>query len=331
MIIDNENEAVKMNLKPLVSKKEYLSQMESGALLNPRIDSTFKALFTQPTKESRNALHSFLEAATALEISRISFAANDAPSAFFGQRGVSYDILCQLDDGTQVDIEMQAFEQNYDYGKRAEYQAARLETTYLKKGEDWEKSPIVFQITVLDFPYGGKDGKTVSRYEMRSENGDKLSGSLNIVFINLTKTKELEKTLDKNSKLENWAVFLKNADNPEKQDMIKKLTNKETGLMEAKKSLSSISADQDLWIAQYRQEIYERDRLSDLAGAKRKAISEGLEQGLKQGIEQGIQQGIQQGAAQQKAEDEKQINHLFSENARLQKEIQKLKSMLSNR
>lgn len=35
-----------------------------GKILNPRMDSTFKAMFTQPTKSSRIALLSFLEAMT---------------------------------------------------------------------------------------------------------------------------------------------------------------------------------------------------------------------------------------------------------------------------
>lgn len=48
--------------------------------------------------------------------------------------------------------------------------------------------------------------------------------------------------------------------------MIHYLTNKEAGLMQAQKSLSSISSDRDLWIAQYWQEIYERDRFSDREG-----------------------------------------------------------------
>ena len=37
--------------RKFLSEGEYLAQMKQGALLNPRIDSTFKALFTQPTKE----------------------------------------------------------------------------------------------------------------------------------------------------------------------------------------------------------------------------------------------------------------------------------------
>ena len=45
--------------------------------------------------------------------------------------------------------------------------------------------------------------------------------------------------------------------------------------MNAQKSLSSISANRSLWIAQYRQEIFERDRISGLSAAQRKGEKEG--------------------------------------------------------
>ena len=107
-----------MTIDRFASEEEYVSQMESGALLNPRVDSTFKALFTQPTKESHDALHSFLEAATERKIKSFSLTANDAPAGFDGQRGMSYDIMCEFDGGLSADIEMQAINQEYDYGKQ---------------------------------------------------------------------------------------------------------------------------------------------------------------------------------------------------------------------
>ena len=165
------------------SEEEYLAQMKQGALLNPRIDSTFKALFTQPTIESRNALHSFLEAATERKIKSVELTANEAPIAFEKQRGVSYDILCIFDDGQPANLEMMAFNQKYDYGKRAEYQVARLETTYLKKGDTWEKAPKVYLITVLDFVFDKTSAEPVSRYAMRTADNRKLSDTLNIIFI----------------------------------------------------------------------------------------------------------------------------------------------------
>ncbi len=46
-----------MEEKGIKTKEEYLAQMKEGKLLNPRIDSTFKAMFTQNTEESRGASH----------------------------------------------------------------------------------------------------------------------------------------------------------------------------------------------------------------------------------------------------------------------------------
>ena len=161
-----------------ITQEEYLSQMANGALLNPRKDPIFKALFTSPTKEAHDALHSFLEAATERSIKSFSLSANDAPAQYDGQRGISYDILCLFDDNHSADIEMQAFDQQYDYGKRAEYQVARLETTYLEKGSGWEEAPTVYQITVLDFPYDKDSNDIVSRYAMRTKDGRRLSDTL---------------------------------------------------------------------------------------------------------------------------------------------------------
>ena len=263
----------------ILSQDEYLAQMKSGALLNPRIDSTFKALFTQPTAESRNALHSFLEAATERKIKSVKLTANEAPISFEKQRGVSYDILCIFDDGQPANLEMMAFNQKYDYGKRAEYQVARLETTYLKKGDTWEKAPKVYQITVLDFVFDKTSTEAVSRYAMRTADNRELSNTLNIIFIELPKVTKLENSIEKNTALENWAIFLKDADNPKKTKVIQKLTETEAGLMNAKQSLSSISANQDLWIEQFRQEMFERDIRSGLSAAKSEGITIGKEKG----------------------------------------------------
>ena len=199
---------------------------------------------------------------------------------------------------------MQAFNQKYDYGKRAGYQVSRLETTYLEKGAHWEKAPQVYQITVLDFNYAPKSGGNVtttaaeapvSRYALRTTDGRELTDSLNVIFIELPKTALLEESVETNTPLENWAVFLKNADNPAKQGIIEKLVKKEAGLMQARESLSSISGDKELWIAQYRQEMIERDIRSGLSAARQEGIQEGIQEGVEKGIKIGEEKGIKIG------------------------------------
>ena len=287
------------------SEEEYASQAGTGALLNPRVDSTFKALFTQKTKDSYEAMRSFLSAATERTVTSWRLTANDAPASFAGQRDVSYDISCEFDDGMAADIEIQAFNQKYDYGKRAEYQVARLETTYLKKGDDWEKAPVVYQISVLDFNYGAEDaigdtqGSPVSRYAMRTKDGRELANALNIIFVELPKAKGLENSLETNTALENWAIFLKDADDPNKKDIISKLTDKEAGLMQAQKSLSSISANRDLWIAQYHQELHERDRISGLSAARREGHRAGVLDEKKDTVKRLFEMGLSESQVSQ--------------------------------
>ena len=114
---------------------------------------------------------------------------------------------------------------------------------------------------------------------MRTADNRKLSNTLNIIFIELPKVIKLENSIEKNTALENWAIFLKEADNPKKTAIIQKLTEQEAGLMNAKQSLSSISANQELWLEQFRQEMFERDIRSGLSAAKSEGIAIGEERG----------------------------------------------------
>ncbi len=123
---------------------------------------------------------------------------------------------------------------------------------------------------------------------MRTKDGRELANALNIIFVELPKAKGLEDSLETNTALENWAIFLKDADNPKKADVIRKLTDKEAGLMNAQKSLSSISANRDLWIAQYHQELHERDRISGLEAAHNNGVRDGKIQSAKNALSMGL-------------------------------------------
>ena len=57
--------------------------------------------------------------------------------------------------------------------------------------------------------------------------------------------------------------------------------------MNAKQSLSSISANQDLWVQQFRQEMFERDYRSGMSAAENRGIAIGEARGEKRGEERG--------------------------------------------
>ena len=238
-----------MNKYILEKNKTYVSQIKKGKLLNPRIDSTFKALFTQNTEESKGALKAFIEAVVKREVNTVELVPNVVPIDYIGQRDINYDILCRFQDGQVANIEMQAFNQNYDYGSRAEYYVARLETTYFKKGNLWNVVPQVYQINVANFKYPIKGKKVgadsvISYFSMRTKGGRELGNRMNIILIELPKVEKLIDNIERNTALENWAIFLYYADDLEKE-------------------LSNISADEVLWARQFAIETYEIDRRSE--------------------------------------------------------------------
>ena len=68
--------------------------------------------------------------------------------------------------------------------------------------------------------------------------------------------------------------------------------------MQAKQSLSTISSDHDMWLTQFRQEIAERDYLSNLYAIeeeKKQAIAKGRLEGLEEGRTKGRVEGLEEG------------------------------------
>ncbi|MBR4385967.1 MAG: PD-(D/E)XK nuclease family transposase [Treponema sp.] len=125
---------------PNISKKSF-------HILNPRLDPNFKAIFTQNTQASKIALKSFLSAAIGRDVKEVTVVQNEDASFYKFQRSVDYDINCEFSDGTKAQVEMQGFDQQYDYGKRAEYYAARLVSSVMEVGDEYQSS---------DLPYGFK-------------------------------------------------------------------------------------------------------------------------------------------------------------------------------
>jgi len=85
-----------------------------------------------------------------------------------------FDISIEFDDGELADIELQARNEDYDYGIRAEIIAARLLANSAKRNKKWD-SPKVYQISVLNFHYKKDDKKEMRWYTMIDDSGAKLS------------------------------------------------------------------------------------------------------------------------------------------------------------
>lgn len=274
------------------------------ALLNPRRDEIFKAIFTQDTPESKGALLSFLEAAIGREISDVEVVENDVPVEHENGRGVQFDVHCVFKDGTVAEVEMEGRQRDYDYGVRAEYSVARLLSAHARVGQDWKSMPVAYQISVLDFTYEKGDSNAVHRYQMYDvKNNSTLTGILNIIFLELPKLPLAGKCETKNlTNLQKWGMFLKNADKERHIDLVRALANENKGIEMATVTLGKISDEKYRWYVEWQIEKHERDRISEINAAKRrmdeaiaKSTAEGIAKGMKQGLERGKAEGIAEG------------------------------------
>ena len=144
------------------------------AILNPRLDINFKAIFTQDTEGSKIALKSFLSATLGRKVTEVQLDPNEPPAETQSDMQMSFDVNVTFEDGEKASIEMQGREQDYDYAARSEVEAARLLNNAAKKGCEWNVER-VYQISVLNFHYKRGDKSEMSWYIMKDANGCDLS------------------------------------------------------------------------------------------------------------------------------------------------------------
>ena len=250
-------------------------------MLNPRLDGTFKAIFTQDTDDSRNALRSFLSAMIGRTVTEVTVRENEPAENFEGQKGIRYDINCMFDDGTRAQVEMQGFDREYDYGKRAEYYVSRLVSSVAVKGDDWDSLPKAYQITVMNFIYDETNEEPLHRFTLTdTKDGARLSNTINVIFLELPKLPPVDDNTDiKNlPSVIKWGKFIQEADNPDMQDLIGELIKSDGGIMCAEKTLDKISEDGWRWFDEAYNQSFRIDYVSSMNACTRKGLKQGREQ-----------------------------------------------------
>ena len=252
-------------------------------MLNPRLDGTFKAIFTQDTDDSRNALKSFLSAMIGRTVTEVTVRENEPSQNFEGQKGIRYDINCIFDNNTRAQVEIQGLNRKYDYGKRAEYYVARLVSSIAVKGDDWNDLPKAYQITLMDFKYDKSNEEPLHRYTLTDINdGSKLSDTINVIFLELPKLPLIDDKTDIKTlpSVIKWGTFFKEADNPKRQKLIGELVKTDGGIMCAEKTLDKISEDGWRWFDEAYNQSFRIDQVSSMNACRREGIIIGEERGI---------------------------------------------------
>lgn len=288
------------------TKEEKTSLRPSPtALLNPRMDVNFKAIFTQETEESNEALKSFLSSVLGKEVVKVQISANEPPVDIPSQIQMTFDVSVTFNNGEKADIEMQGKDQKYDFSIRSEIQVARLLNNNAKKGSNWSAEK-VYQISVLNFHPSNGDKSEIAWYTMKNKNGRSLAEYLNIIFLDLLEIKKLVGTpVSELTPVQKWGLFLSYADDENQADYICKIAESEKGIMEAEKIVGRMSEEDSNWFRQFSIDTYRRDQNAIKEAITKESMEKGLKNGLKKGLKQGLKQGLQEGL--QKGRSEKAL------------------------
>ena len=111
---------------------------------------------------------------------------------------------------------------------------------------------------------------------------------MKIIYLELPKYENIsDMPVEKLTTVQKWAKFFLYANRKEKSEYLKILSESEAGIMEAYKSLDSISQNEAEWIRETAYWDAISNKKTTIGTAERRGKRQGLKEGIKKGIEQG--------------------------------------------
>jgi predicted transposase/invertase (TIGR01784 family) len=187
--------------------------------IDPMTDFGFKRIFANP-KHTENTIR-LLNAILDLDSSivKIEFQNLENPAENHELRGVIYDILCEDENGRKFIVELQRTRQEF-FVDRSVFYSCRFINSQLKRGKtdnykDRYKLLPVYFIGILGFNIFD-DEKHIRKVNLRDENCQKVSETLNFTYIEIPKFMSEEPTTE----IEKLLFFLKNGESLENRESL---------------------------------------------------------------------------------------------------------------
>ena len=248
-------------------------------LLDPRVDSTFKTLFTQRGKGSKIALRNLIKAIVGYEPKEVRVVNNELPKDIAYAKDIRLDLQCRMKNGSRIDIEMQTFMEGDNLNKRAIYYGCRMMSGIEMKGKRYSSLPKVYQVMFTDFKLFKNSNTYLQKFTVRNEKLE-LSDNLQFIFIQMPLLK-LEGKNEKNfTDIEKWIIFLKYSTDKEKRDLLNKIMGSNEGIREAGEILMTISKKDREWAIQESRYKGKVDYQSGMLESRDKGRAEGRAEGL---------------------------------------------------
>lgn len=209
------------------------------------------------------------------------------------EKAERFDVNCKIDDGSQINLEMQSSRMIEDLGGQHKnlkgksiYYLTDLHSSQPAKGlQRYDMLARSYQITFCSYTIFPEIPDYVNSFSLRHDRtGELLSDAISLTFIELSKLGEIvKKPAGEMTDLEKWSVFFQYAPDPKYREAVNKVIASEEVLTVAGELLMSISQNESERAIFRSRRKFQTDYGSDMATARDNGRAEGLAEGRKEG------------------------------------------------
>ncbi|HHQ2481162.1 TPA: Rpn family recombination-promoting nuclease/putative transposase [Bacillus cereus] len=269
----------------------------STKLVNLRIDFAFKQLFG--TKGNEEILTGFLNAILeeSLDAPIVSLQLEDPHlhKSYEDDKLSILDLLATLDDGTQVNIEIQ-LRNTHDMVKRSLYYWSKLYASQMQEGMPYRSLRKTITINLLDFILFSQDETFHTIGQLWNPKKKQiLSDDIEIHFVEIPKLVKQwreEKVNPWENAFVRWMLLLPAHEDEHLTQTLEEIAmNQDPILQKAMNKWENMSYDSSFRTAYEAREKLLLDEQARLAHAREEGLEEGLEKGIQTGRKEGIEEG----------------------------------------
>ena len=257
-------------------------------ILPPSDDRVFKLILTN--QEAKPVLIDLISSIIKRPVVDVEVRNNEIPPNDTQEKAERLDVNCRIDDGSQIDLEMQASRiQEESDGKhqnlkgKSIYYLCDLHSSQPSKGvRRYDRLARTYQVTFCSYTVFPERTQYVNSFSLRhDEDNELLSDAIQVVYVELSKLQEImEKSVDDMTDLEKWAVFFQYASEPTYRETVNEVIASKEVLQMAGNLLMSISQDERERAVFRSRRMYQTDMQSNLATAEDRGRAEGRAEGM---------------------------------------------------
>ena len=220
-------------------------------LLPPSEDGVFKTLLTHP--EAKPILRDVVESYLRFPVTTVNVRNVELPISDINEKRERFDVNCTVNDGSQLDVEMQADPMAGD-SLRTSHKIVKARAIYhlcdLHSGQDgrsirYDKLLRSYQMTLCGYTVYPRYDGFIRRFSFRDEDGVELSDAVGIILVELTKLGDvIKKPVGTMTGEEIWSTFFAYASDPKYRELIHKSIEVRREIKMASELLQSISKDE---------------------------------------------------------------------------------------